>query len=48
MQVFDGNKTAGIYQEDISAEKIAPGIYSLRLTVDDHTFNQKLIKLSNY
>jgi len=48
MQVFDGNKTKGIYQEDIGAEKIAPGIYNLKLTVDDHTFNQKLIKLSNY
>ncbi len=48
LQVFDGNKTSGIYQEEIATEKLADGIYILRLTTDGKTSYRKLIKLDKY
>ena len=47
-QLFDGNKTLGAYQEEITTEQLADGIYILKLTVDNKTSYQKLVKLNKY
>ena len=45
IQVSDGNKVPGIYHEEIATEKLAEGIYFLKLIVDGNASYKKLIKI---
>lgn len=42
---FNGEKAAGIYQEEISTQHLASGMYILKLSLNDNAYYQKLTKL---
>lgn len=45
LQLFDGNKIKGNYQQAVNTEQLAAGTYVLKLSVNNLVFHKKLIKL---
>lgn len=43
--VFEGNKSKGNYEEEVSAQQLPAGIYIVKLSLDKQVYYQKMIKL---
>jgi len=43
--IFEGNKSAGTYQENVVTKQLATGIYIVKLKINKHIFYQKIVKL---
>lgn len=45
--VYEGNKVAGFYQDEIHTEKLATGVYMIRFTTNEHQNYKKIVKAAD-